>query len=471
MGGSGLDYYNPKQLVRLSTHPPPADQERLASVRAELAVAKKAWDKIRGTTEGLSIGPDGRPKQRPFRMAYERLQLELFSLTDAAANGDPVHGLKEAKVVADTEVRIRGEAERLGPLVPRGFLTAFPVVGAPQVNTRQSGRLELAQWLTSANNSLTARVAVNRIWYHLFGTGIVSTVDNFGINGDVPSHPELLDHLAKEFISGGWSTKRLIRTIVLSHAYRLGSYFPSSYREIDPANRLVWRHTPRRMEAEEIRDAMLASSGRLEWTPPPASPATTLPMVEIRDDGPEARGVHEEADRALYRSVYLPLLRGLTPRPLQAFDPVTQTLVTGQRDATTVPGQALFLLNSSFVRGQSLALARRLLAGKDRRTPSQIEQAYTLILGRAPSQEELTRSRKFLSEYEKMYGELPPPEPFAAARRAAEARSAELPVDQDDDRVSQVVVEESVRASSAREAAWMSLTQALYASAEFRFVR
>ena len=264
MGGAGLDYYNPKQLVRLSSRPSAPDPEQVAKVKAELAVAKKAWDGIRGTPEGLSIGSDGRPKQRPFRLAYERLQSELFSLTDAATNGYPVHGLQEAKTIADTEVRIRGESERLGPSVPRGFLTAFPVAGAAQVNFARSGRLELAQWLNSANNPLTPRVAVNRIWHHLFGTGIVNTVDNFGINGDVPSHPELLDHLASEFIRDGWSTKKLIRKIVLSRAYRLGSDYPSSYREIDPANRLVWRHSPRRLEAEEIRDCnagFLGSSG------------------------------------------------------------------------------------------------------------------------------------------------------------------------------------------------------------------
>ena len=123
---------------------------------------------------------------------------------------------------------------------------------------------------------------VNRVWHHLFGRGIVSTVDNFGVNGDRPSHPELLDHLASEFISNGWSVKRLVRTIVLSRAYRLGSEASPEYREVDPANRLVWRHSPRRLDAEEIRDAMLASAGRLESKPPAGSPAKDLAMVEMQ---------------------------------------------------------------------------------------------------------------------------------------------------------------------------------------------
>ena len=153
-----------------------------------------------------------------------------------------------------------------------------------------------------------------------------------------------------------------MRTLVLTHAYQLGADAPAAWREIDPANRLVWRHTPRRLDAEEIRDAMLASAGRLQLEPPAGSPARELKMIEMRDNGPEAGAIREAADRSDVRSIYLPLLRGVTPEALEAFDPVEQTLVTGQRETTTVPTQALFLLNSAFVRQQSLALAESLLA-------------------------------------------------------------------------------------------------------------
>ena len=132
-------------------------------------------------------------------------------------------GVRDGQQIGDTEIRIRGEAERLGPVVPRGFLTAFTVPGAPTVNPAQSGRLELAEWLTSPNNPLTPRVIVNRVWHHLFGQGIVTTVDNFGVTGDTPSHPELLDYLARRFVRDGWSVKSLVRTLVLSRTYRLGS--------------------------------------------------------------------------------------------------------------------------------------------------------------------------------------------------------------------------------------------------------
>lgn len=471
MGGAGLEYYDSEMIIRLGSHAPKPPSDKVAELEVEVAAAKKAWDSIRGTPEGLALAPDGRPKQRPFRLKYERLQGELLLLTDAAANGYAVHGVRDGKSIADTEVRIRGKAERLGPTVPRGFLTAFAVPDAPVVNPGQSGRLELARWLTSPQNPLTARVIVNRAWHHLFGRGIVSTVDNFGVNGDRPSHPELLDHLAGEFISNGWSLKKLVRTIVLSRTYRLGSEASPEYREVDPANRLVWRHSPRRLDAEEIRDAILASAGRLESKPPAGSPAKDLAMIEIRDDGPEARAINEHADRALYRSVYLPLLRGLMPRPLQAFDPVTQTLVTGQRDATTVPTQALFLMNSSFVRGQSLALAEKLLSRKAPGIDSQIRQAFQLIIGRLPNARELARSRRFLSEFELAYRDSNPAETAAVPLKLVSSTPSELPVDQDDERISQTVAEEVIQPDNTKAAAWMSLVQALYASAEFRFVR
>src|SRR5260370_5965674 len=129
-------------LVKLTTEVPPPPAEQVEKLKADVAEAKKAWDGIRGTPEGLAKGPDGLPKQRPFRLKYERLQAELLALNDPAARGHAVHGVRDAKEVGDTEVRIRGEAEKLGPAVPRGFLTAFDVPGAAKVNPKQSGRLE-----------------------------------------------------------------------------------------------------------------------------------------------------------------------------------------------------------------------------------------------------------------------------------------------------------------------------------------
>jgi cytochrome c553 len=471
MGGGGLDYYDPAMLVPLSADLPPVPAEKVEKLKAEVAQAKKEWEAIRGTPEGLEKAADGFPKQRPFRLKYEKLQADLVALSDPAARGYAVHGVRDGKKIGDTEVRVRGEAEKLGPVVPRGFLTAFDVPGAAKVTTNQSGRLELAHWLTSPKNPLTPRVIVNRAWQHLFGQGIVSTVDNFGVTGDVPSHPELLDHLASRFVRDGWSVKKLVRTVVLTRAYQLSCDATAANRAIDPANRLIWRHTPRRLDAEEVRDAMLASADTLNRQRPIGSPAMSLKMIEIRDNGPEARTVREQADRSPRRSVYLPLLRGVTPLALEAFDPVEQTLVTGNRDATTVPGQALYLLNSPFVRRQSLALGDRLLADGGATDAGRIQLAYRLTLGRSPSEKEVERARAYLAEYESAAREwlaAAPPPPKAAPPK----KPAAQPANPDEiDQTGEPIVEDVVRPRDARSAAWLSFVQSLFGSAEFRYVR
>jgi cytochrome c553 len=475
MGGAGLAYYVPDLLVRLSGDAPPPDPKQVERLTALVAEAKKAWDAIRGTPEGLKPGPNGQPTQRPFRLRYEKAQADLNALTDPAQRGLAAHGVRDAAAVADTEVRVRGEAEKLGPKVPRGFPTAFAVPGAPAVNPAQSGRLELAAWLTSPNNPLTPRVAVNRAWQHLFGRGLVFTVDNFGVTGDAPSHPELLDHLAARFVRDGWSLKKLVRTLVLTRAYRLSADATADHRRLDPANTLVWRHSPRRLETEEFRDAVLASAGTLDPRRPDGPAATGLRMVEMRDNGPEARAVHEAADGSVRRSVYLPLLRGVTPKALAAFDPVDQTLVTGTREATTVPAQALFVLNSPFVRRHALALAERLLADRKAAHSDRVSRAYRLVLGRSPTAAETDRALAFVAEYESEAREHFPDNlaPAPRAVRKPAAKKADDP-NQDPDTVDQTgeaVTEDVVGPADARTAAWAALAQALYGSAEFRFVK
>ncbi len=476
MGGGGLAYYDPSLLVKLSGDLPPPPEKEVRELTAKVAEAKKAWDEIRGTREGLAKGPNGLPKQREYRRKYDRLYGELLAFTDPAARGHAVHGVRDAGQVGDTEVRIRGQAERLGPAVPRGFLTAFEVPGAPKVDPKHSGRLELARWLTGAGNPLTSRVIVNRIWYHLFGRGIVSTVDNFGATGDPPSNPELLDHLATRFLQDGRSIKRLVRTIVLSRSYQLGSRAVPEHLVADPANALIWRHSPRRLDAEEVRDAMLASAGSLTPQQQGSSPVQELKMVEVRDNGPEARALLEKADASTHRSVYLPLMRGITPRPLEAFDPVEQTLVTGRRQITTVPGQSLYLLNSPFVRRQSLAMARRLLdlegADEDR-----IRAMFRLVLGRSPKEGEIERSRAFLAEYETDQAELGTAASFEPQVASADdpttpAKPKPQPENPDEiDQTDEPIVEPVIRARDARTAAWLALGQVLFGSAEFRYIQ
>jgi hypothetical protein len=476
MGGGGLEYYDPSMLVRLSGETPAAPEHDVRALEAKVARAKEAWDAIRGTPEGLAKGPNGVPVQRQYRLAYERLRGEQFALTDPAVHGLAVHGVRDSKEIADTEVRIRGQAEKLGPGVPRGFLTAFEVPESPRVNAKQSGRLELAGWLTSSRNPLTPRVIVNRVWYHLFGRGIVSTVDNFGTTGDQPTNPQLLDHLATRFIRDGWSIKRLVRAVVLSQSYRLSAQATPRHQVADPANALVWRHSPRRLDAAELRDAMLAAAGSLSSGKRKETPTRELKMVEIRDNGPEARSILEKADASHERSVYLPRLRGITPRPLEAFDPVDQTLVTGSRQVTTVPGQALYLLNSSFVRRQALALAGRLLDQKATDN-DRIRALYHVVLGRLPTQPEVERSQAFVAEYETAQADLNvvarvETEVASDADPVAPAKAKAIPENPDEvDQTGEPIIEPIVQARDARTEAWLALAQALFGTAEFRYVR
>src|SRR5258708_6117504 len=173
-----------------------------------------------------------------------QLQAELAALIDQVASGRATLGVRDARTVGDTQLRIRGEAEKLGPVVARGVLSVLAVVDAPGIHPRQTRRLELARWLTSTQNPLTLRVMVNRVWHHLFGAGLVRSVDNFGVTGEAPSHPDLLDHLARQFVREGWSVKKLVRAVVLSPASQLASDVPEANTKLAPANRLAVRHLP-----------------------------------------------------------------------------------------------------------------------------------------------------------------------------------------------------------------------------------
>jgi cytochrome c553 len=293
MGGGGLDYYDPKMLLHVGSRamPDPEAARKIAQAKRALAQARAEFQAIVGKPEGKAPGPDGRPRQMIARIKMNRLQNELALLSDPASNGPVALGVREGKKIGDTEVRIRGEAEKLGPIVPRGFLTLLHVPDTPKIDARQSGRLELAQWLTCERNPLTARVMVNRVWHHLFDQGIVSSVDNFGTTGEVPSHPELLDYLAARFVREGWSVKKLVRSLVLSRTYRLGSEAPDGHVAADPANRFLWRHSSRRLSAEEIRDTILAVGGNLDRSRLARSVGHQIAVRELPNNGPLAKQI------------------------------------------------------------------------------------------------------------------------------------------------------------------------------------
>jgi hypothetical protein len=385
----------------------------------------------------------------------------LLQLGSAKRPDQVALGCRDARVVGDTAIRIRGEAEKHGPVVPRGFLSALDVPNAPKINPKQSGRLELAQWLTTPKNPLTSRVMVNRVWHHLFGQGLVPSVDNFGVTGDAPSHPELLDNLAEQFVRDGWSVKKLIRTLVLSRAYQLGLEAPAGHVALDPANRLVWRHSPRRLEAEEIRDAMLAAAGTLNRSRFVGSPAQQLKVMELGNNGPQARSLSAQALVSRHRSVYLPLLRTLVPRALEVFDFAEQGMVTGRRDTTTVATQALYLLNDPFVRRQALALAKRLHRQSDLDEADRIHLAYRLTLGRGATAKEMVRVKSYLADYQTAVRKLGESAPALRPARGAKKGKRRAGSGAGD----------AIWPADPQVRAWASFCQALLGSAEFRYIK
>lgn len=305
-------------------------------------------------------------------------------------------GVKDGKV-HDSALYERGEIAHAGKTVPRGFPRVMDL-GIP-VPKAQSGRLELAKWLTSHDNPLTARVMVNRVWRHLFGAGLVRTVDNFGFNGERPSHPELLDSLAVKFMESGWSVKKLIKEIVMSEAYRRTSFQARSVpgeNELgssfyaDPDNRLLAHANKRRLDAEVIRDSMLAVSGLLDTTRRPGSLVAELDGQSVSLIGFNTK-LPSDLDGSHRRSIYLPVIRDHLPDVLEQFDVANPNLVTGDRDVTNVPLQGLYLLNGPFVQEMAAALAKRLQS-----SPNPIEQAFQLCFNRKPDAQEIALAETFL---------------------------------------------------------------------------
>ncbi len=306
----------------------------------------------------------------------------------------------------------------------------FPEVLATNQPTiiRGSGRLELANWIASKDNPLTARVMVNRIWLHLFGRGLVATPDNFGSAGVMPSHPALLDYLANSFVDNGWSVKASIRSLVLSRAYQLSSHFDAKNYERDPDNTLIWRMNERRLEAEALRDSILAISGTLDPNPPKSNPIAKNGegLVNLILRGRPADVFAAEP----VRSVYLPILRDQLPDALTLFDFPDPTLMAGERAVTTIPAQSLYLMNNPFVIRQANLFAQKLFGGTGN-DKERLERAYLACFSRPPTTKEINVGEEFLTKY---------------AERLAK---------------------EGTRPPEARRSAWAALCQSLFASAEF----
>jgi Protein of unknown function (DUF1553)/Protein of unknown function (DUF1549)/Planctomycete cytochrome C len=318
----------------------------------------------------------------------KRLEADLKQLQETGPRRQLAMTVQEEKQVRETQVHIRGSVHNLGEKVPRGFLQVASYGSLPALPANQSGRLQLAEWLASKDNPLTARVIVNRTWHWLFGAGLVRTTDNFGTTGETPSHPELLDHLAVRFVEDGWSMKKLIRQIVLSHTYRQAAAVPSAALAADPENRLFGRMNRRRLDAECIRDTMLLVGGKLQL----GMGGPTFPQTLNADYGYK----HTDSQR----SVYMPVFRNALPELFEVFDFADPSVTTGRRNVSTVAPQALFLMNHPFVLEQARHAADRLRAEKGLDDEGRITRAYRLALGRPPTDAERRIAAKFIAQAE-----------------------------------------------------------------------
>jgi hypothetical protein len=312
-----------------------------------------------------------------------RLQAEL-----AAIPSIPPRAMVPGDVdqPADESVRIAGQFDRLGDQVPRGFLRVIgdePVL----IPDGQSGRVELARWLTDPDQGagqLAARVLANRVWQHCIGSGLVRTVDNFGRTGETASHPELLDDLARQLIDSGWSLKHLVRRIVLSRTFAMSSRPDETGSAVDPDNRLLWRAHRRRLEPEALRDAMLSAAGQLDLMPREST-------VWYLGDQATAVGDNKIRRRTDFpcRSVYLPVIRNDLPELFDVFDFADPHASTGRRPRTIVATQALFMLNDPSVTMAAQSTARRLLADHSpAKEDDLVDGLFALVVSAPPTADE-----------------------------------------------------------------------------------
>jgi cytochrome c553 len=347
---------------------------------------------------------------RKYRSDRDETEAALQAYSDRGQPRVFAMGTQDRDAALPTRLLIRGELDKPAQFVERGVLQVLSppkkqtltaltkdanfrqhrTPGLPSLaHHSQSGRLELAEWIASPENPLTARVIANRVWHWMFGRGLVRTVDDFGHAGETPSHPELLNYLASRLIEENWSIKALIREIALSRTWQLASTYESQNYGIDPDNRFYWRMNQRRLEAEALRDAMLAVSGQLDVERPLGT------YLREAGEGGVGQNVFEPVIRAIdakTRSVYLPRVRSVLPEMLETFDAPDASLVTGSRDTTLTPLQSLFLMNNRFVQDQAAAISSRVMKQP---ANQRLDYAYLLTLGRPPSPSE----RKLVMDY------------------------------------------------------------------------
>ena len=381
------------RFISLGTYRFEANEQSLVLVSNEGTNGVLTADAVQflpvGKDSNVATSPSTQPikqlpagKQEALKKSMAKLTADLATLRKEMPARAMVMSAAEKAKPTDLKIHIRGSIDNLGATAPRGVLQVANYGPPPEMPTSSSGRLELANWIADPANPLTSRVMANRVWHWLIGTGLVRTVDNFGTTGESPSHPELLDHLAVQFVEQGWSVKKLIRTIVLSRTYRLSSA-QGEQRE-DPENRLLAHMNRRRLDAESLRDTMLSVGGSLKFEIGGATfPASLAKDTDFQFQEPR-------------RSIYVPVFRNSLPELFEVFDFANPSMVTGRRDVSTVAPQALFMMNHPFVRTQAGLTAKRLLSESQLEEASRIDHAYLLILGRNATAEEISICHQFL---------------------------------------------------------------------------
>ncbi len=416
-----------------------------------------------------------------------QLSDRIHSVDDKGRPVSVCMGVQDRDDPRNARILVRGEINQPAQEVPRGFIQVLGNLPV-KLPADASGRLEFAKWLVSEKNPLTPRVYANRVWQHLIGQALVREPDNFGVSGPTPTHPELLDHLATELINGGWSTKSLIRKIVTSRVYRLSSDCENLQLEADPENEWIARANIKRLEAEAIRDAMLAVSGLINTNRPrgsimanygsstmgpngpmnipllaanpttPGTPPGMQPAPNEPDNSSRAMalrnaflggGLRNPAINPLelpnyYRSVYLPIARNSLVRSLDVFDFAEPSLVVGTREVSHTAEQSLFMLNNPFVLELSDNFARKVLKStKD--TRGRVITAFEIAWGRPPTDRELSASLSFLRDAKAQLDNDPNAEPNRSRR--------------------------SERDEEILFQAYSQMCQSLFGASEFRLVR
>ena len=421
--GGNKEYYQPNLLTRLdapttgeAVESNPVDSRINAANRADEARIAKLKSRLQELQKNRQKANLAKPARVKLRQEFLQIRQQLADLGESVAlpagkknKGNPETAAETvdpnailAMAVADGDIadlalRVRGEPDIKGDIVPRAFPVIFSNASMPVLSDTGSGRRELAEWMTSRQHPLTARVMVNRVWAHLLGRGLVESVDNFGASGAEPTHAELLDHLATRFMDDGWSVKSLIRSIVLSRTYRLSGQHLEANAAVDEDNRLYWRANLRRLEAEAIRDSLLAAGGMLQTERPLGGFFEGSYNVDLSRTKPGKRDVVSDPIAEPVRSVYLPVLRSRLPGMFTVFDFAEPDQVNGQRDVTTVPPQALFMLNNPFVVDVSERAAQHILKQDLPDEKSRIRYAYAYTLCRYPTDAETARAFAFLN--------------------------------------------------------------------------